>query len=196
MANGTVSLGVNVELLAELGTDFLSSPFPFRRFPVEFGDKFDWANMWVGVAVAVDTPSHRQVFGLENFFHGIDTAVASDAAYAAIDVGGMVEKYEIGQFVNSQPGDGFVRRPALMHGAQLGAGRMHCAQRRNAIGAIGTVAIDARCRGRNRCLGPLLHVDVAIATIHFQLARVQLVAKRHRLSRHIARVERYRVGGP
>jgi hypothetical protein len=47
------------------------------------------------IAMAINAPSHGQIFGLVNDFHFVNSAVASDAAYTAIHVNSMVEKHEV-----------------------------------------------------------------------------------------------------
>jgi hypothetical protein len=195
MANGTVYLRMNPQFVDQLGADLSSSPLPFSRFPIEFSDQFDWANVGFGSAVALNTPSHRQFFGLEDLFHRVDAPVASHAAHAAIGVGGVVEKYEVGQFVNANPRDRLASLPTFVHRQQFGAGWMNGRQGRGSIDSDWTVAIDARRRGGDGSVCPLLHVDVAIAAVHLQFARVQFMAERDRLSWHVPGVERHRIGG-
>ena len=88
MTHGTVILRVEILFFHQLGTvstPGLSSQFLAifaQRLPVQLGHKLNGAEVGLGIAMAFDAPSHRQLFGLKNHFHLVDATVARLAADA------------------------------------------------------------------------------------------------------------------
>lgn len=188
VANRTVNLGVDAMFFAKFDRH-LFLLFRTLRFPVELRDKLFWSKMRVRVSVTFNTPSHRQGLVLVNLFHLVDATMTGDARDTRIDVSRVIEINEFGQVVNPFPGDAATRLPGLVDRLQLGAVRMNRCQGRDAILVGGTVAIDARCRWRDRSVSGIKDGVVAIPTIHLQLTRVNCVTKRNRLLGLVADIE-------
>jgi hypothetical protein len=47
--------------------------------------------MWLRVAMTIDAPCHRLIFGLVNNIHFIDTPVTRYAGYTSRNVNGVIE---------------------------------------------------------------------------------------------------------
>ncbi len=166
----------------------------FRRRPIELRDELLRAEVLVRIAVTGDAPRHRQLFGLVDNFHLVDPAVAGLAADTGIHVCGVIEVDELGQVVDPFPRHAAPSLPTLVNRLQLGTGRVHRAEsRRLAVFSGGRVAINARRRRWNRSVSGIENGVVAVPTIHFQLTGVQRMAERHRLRRHVANVQRFRI---
>lgn len=152
--------------------------------------------MGFGMTVAVYAPGHRQILRLVHDFHLVDPAMAGHAANSTINMHRVIEIHKIWQPMNSCPRYRITSLPAVMQGLEFWAGRMNCSQGWSAGGFVQrTMAVDASGSGRNASVGRLFHRRVAVATIHFQLARVNLVAKRDRLNGLIPHIERLGIRG-
>ncbi len=66
------------------------------------------------MTMAVNAPSHREIFGLMNFVHLVDSSMAGDAANTAIHMHRMIKENEVRETVNLYPRDGVARFPAIM----------------------------------------------------------------------------------
>ena len=136
------------------------------------------------VAVAVQAPLHRKWFDLGDNFHFVDTAVARYATHTRSDVGRVIEVNKVGQVVNSLPTNRFTitlakvgRFQAVTNRFQQCAFAMNNTQGGTLFGPIATVAVStsrSRWNGRMTCL---LNRVVTVATVQFELASMELVAK-------------------
>ena len=97
---------INVVLFTQLSTDLFAS-LTFFRLPVELGNKLYRSKIRIRVVMALKTPSHRQLFGLIDFFHRIDSTVATHTAHTTIHVGGVIEVNVVRQSVNLDPWNRF-----------------------------------------------------------------------------------------
>src|SRR6056297_740070 len=118
MTNGTVILRVDAVFLPPLRGKLSLSLLTFK-FPVQLGHELFRAEMRLGVAVAFNTPRHRQLLVLINHFHLIDSTMAGLATDARVDVRGMIEIDKFRQVVNSLPSHAATGFPALMNRSQL-----------------------------------------------------------------------------
>jgi hypothetical protein len=128
-----------------------------------------------GLAVTVHTPSHAERGHLLNLIHARYVAVASIAAYAALNVALVVEVNVIGQHVHVNPLHGLVVIVAL--GELLDPWR---------IRFNNAVAIHAHGSGGNVRVRALIHIGVAIEALNFPLARMKRVAKWNWLGRSVS----------
>jgi hypothetical protein len=72
------------------------------------------SKVYLGLAMAVDTPAHAQVAILIDFFHFFDrtmTGLASDTT--DFDVLGVVEVDQVWEVVDADPFDGFTTLPGF-----------------------------------------------------------------------------------
>lgn len=150
--------------------------------------------------MAIQTPSHRLILVLVDDLHLINPTVTSNARDASIDVGRVVEINIVRESVNTNPIDRFAGSPAFSQWLKLGGIRMDrrpLGSPRSTVGIqrFGAVAVDAGLRRRNLRVSGLIHRNVAVLAVHFQLACVQRMAKRNRLQRPIAGVERLGTSG-
>ncbi len=150
--------------------------------------------MRLGVTMAIDTPSHRLIFGLVNNIHFVDTTVARYARYTSRNVNGVIEVDIIGQSVDPNPVDRFARSPTIVNRLELFAFRMNSRKRGSPRGAFRTVAVNASLSRWNRRMRGLLNGVVAITTIHLQLASVQCMTERNRLLGAVTDIESNRAG--
>ena len=186
MTNRTVNLWIDVVFF------FVLHRVPIRRgLPSEIRHFFNRAQMRFRISVASDAPRHRKFFVLKHDFHLIDAAVTAFATDTRIDVCGVIEKHELGQIVDSLPSHALARFPTFMNRSQLFAGRLHRSERRHALIVRWTMTIDAGRRRWNRGMSGIEDGVVTVATIHSQLTRVNRVAKRYRLFRFVADIQRF-----
>ena len=193
MANGTMNLRVDVFFFPHLLGKVLLPLLAFG-FPVEFGHELDRAKMWIRVAVALNAPCHRQLFGLINRFHLVDAPMASLATDARIDVHGVVEVNELGQIMHPCPCHAPPGFPTLVNRGQLGAFGTHRRQGCHTLVVGRTVAVDTGRRRGNRRVCRVKDGVVTVAAVHLQLACVNRMAEGHRLLGLIAHVQRLRIG--
>lgn len=142
------------------------------------------------IAMALNAPTHRKSLGLIHLFHRVNPTVARNTTHPPRHVGFVVEIHVVRQAMNSHPGDRLARTPTFMHRPQLLAGWMNGRKSWRTIGADRAVAIDASRRRRNSRMGAFFHINVAVAAIHFQFARMNLVAKGNGLVRLVAGIQR------
>ena len=65
------------------------------RLPTHVGDLIVGPQIFLGIAMAIQTPAHGQLFGLKHERHLIDLAVTGRAANTLIHVNAVIEIYEI-----------------------------------------------------------------------------------------------------
>ena len=63
--------------------------------PTHIGNLIVWPQIFLRIAVAIETPAHGQLFGLKHKGHLINLPVTRRAADALIHVNAVVEIYEI-----------------------------------------------------------------------------------------------------
>src|SRR5688500_18701829 len=105
-----VRRGSDVVLLAQA---FAESDGVAGRGPGHVRHLFRRPEVFIRIAMALETPAHAERLLLEDFFHFVDTAVAADAADAANDVRAVVEEDEVGQVMDLHPLDRLPRGDAL-----------------------------------------------------------------------------------
>lgn len=113
VTGGASFLGMNHELLLQLEAKL------FSGFHAELGivrnvglcvvaevvDLLERTEVFLGSAVAIEAPAHREWADLVNDLHLVHVAVAALAGNPAIDVGGVVEIDVVRCFVNLHPLD-------------------------------------------------------------------------------------------
>ena len=75
--------------------------------PAEIGDFIRRPQLQLGMPMAFEAEGHAQGFGVIDFVHLVDAAMAFDATDPAIDVDGVIEIDEVGELMDLDPGDGF-----------------------------------------------------------------------------------------
>jgi hypothetical protein len=65
------------------------------RLPTHVGDLIVRPQILFRVAVAIETPTHGQLFGLKHEWHLIDLPVTRRAANTLVHVNAVIEIYEI-----------------------------------------------------------------------------------------------------
>ncbi len=138
------------------------------------GDLAHRAQVLLGRAVTIQAPRHVERFGLKHHVHAIDATVAGLAPHPRVHVEAVVEVDEVGRVMDAHPRHRGSGGEALTH--------------RNQAGAVGLdlgVAVHAGLRGGYHGHRGPLHSDVAVAAVHAQITRVQLVAVGHRLLRRV-----------
>ena len=105
-------------------------------FEVELSYKFRVADIWIGVAMAVEAPFHRERFHLGDDFHFVDATVTRNAADATIDMYCVVEINEIGKVVNAIPKNGLICFETFANGLQQRAFRFNDSQRYRLSGVV------------------------------------------------------------
>ncbi len=156
--------------------------FSVWRSPVKLGDVFHRTEIGRGIAVATEAEIHVERLHLPDFRHLVDAAVATDAAYARINVSGMVEVNIRGELMNVYPFDGLAGSVAVANFFE-----------QRAVGADARVTVHANLSGRNRRERRLVDGVVAIVTIHTHIAGMQFVTIGHGLHRLVTGPED---GGP
>ncbi len=175
VARRTVGRRLHIFLFGDLRT------FTRRRLVAHLGDIFGEAQIWRRVAMAIQTPTHRERFGLINFDHLVDATVARFTANAGTNVGRMVEVHVVRE----------VGHPRPPHGLAAGEGLADRQQLR-AFGMNRRMAIHARCRGWHGRFSAAFHGSVAVTTVHTKFASVQGMAVWHGLIGLVAEANRFR----
>jgi len=127
--------------------------------------------------MTIETPPHAQGLALSELFHGGDVTVASGAVDGGADVDRMVEERVVRKTVHPDPSNGLARLGADAKGLE-----------RLTIARYQGVAVHARLSGRKRRDGRNLDAGMTVAAVDLELARVQSMAERNRLMRHVADV--------
>ena len=102
--------------------------------------------------------------------------MAAHAAYAAIDMHGMIEKRKVRYLVDFDPIDWLPAFPARSHRGEL-----------RIVGLNLRVAVHTGLRRGNIRVGRNIHVRMAVPAVHTELGDMHLVRERHRLNRLIPR---------
>lgn len=192
VANRAVDLRGDVVLFDQLKT-FGLRVLALWPGPVELSDKFLRPDVLCRVAMALQTPSHRQLLVLMDDLHLVDTPMARNATDPRVQVGRMVEVDEFREVVNSHPADAASGLPAFMNRCQFRAGLVNGCQSGHPLIICRGMAIDAGGGRRDRRMGRFEDGVVAIPTVHLQLAGMNRVAERDRLFRLITDVQRFGV---
>lgn len=133
----------------------------FGSGPVEVVYIFWSTDFFLGSAMALETESHAEGFGMVDFFHFVNFPMAVNATDAAVDVHSMVKVDVVGGFMNLHPRD----RGSLIVGFpdefQLGI-----------LGENLVVAIHTGRGGWDIGEPGCLHTIMAIAAIQTQLIGV------------------------
>ena len=127
--------------------------------------------------MAVETPAHAEGHHLRDSIHLVDAAVTADAADSCRHVGPVREIRKVGKLVDTNP----AHRPAAL-------GAVPNRRERLAVLLHGQMAVHARLRGWN--IGDIRRLDrgVTVPAVETELADVEPVAIRDRLSRPVAHV--------
>ena len=113
VARAAILRRIHRELVAD---SFVVVGFGFRltvEGPSEVGDQCRVTQMRLGVAVALQAPTHRQLLFLPDLFHEIHPAVAGHARDTTVHVGGMVEVGVVREVVHANPADRLTAFPTL-----------------------------------------------------------------------------------
>ena len=116
--------------------------------------------------MAIDAPSHRQLLGLVNHVHLVDSTVTRDAANSCVNVSGVIEVNKLGKVVNFLPRNTTTGFPAFMDRSEFLAGLVNCCKSRNALSIRRAVAVDTRRRRGHRRVSGIKNGIVAVATVH------------------------------
>src|SRR5438874_3994165 len=84
-----------------------------RNFPVHIEDLVAWAQNGLRIAMTVQAPLHLEIGRLENQRHLIDLPMTRRTADTFVDVDAVIEINEIGETMDADPLDGFVRAEAF-----------------------------------------------------------------------------------
>jgi hypothetical protein len=102
MTGGAVGQGLDVILLYKLGTQF---GLVVRIYVINVEHLGSGADVFGRIAMAVHTPIHIQSVYAVHQGHFVHFAVASRTTNTFVDMDTVIEVHEIGQIVNSGPGD-------------------------------------------------------------------------------------------
>ena len=128
--------------------------------------------MRIRVTVTVQTPRHRQRFGLINTVHFVDPTVATHTTNSTCDVSAVVEVDIVGQVVNSLPLDGLSRGLALADRKQFRAVGVNSGVGNGSIRVRSTVTIHTSLSRGNCGVGCLVDGLMTISTVHPQVPDV------------------------
>jgi len=175
MATGAVlDRRIHVPLVDEGGTNFVLS-FAVRGLPIQIGHLAHGPYEFRRITVALETPRHRMRFCMVNLVHLIHFTVATHAADPAVHVHRMVEIHMLRRLVDLNPLHRLARLPGVAHGLELGI---------LALNLRMAVHADLRCRDVRIRRG--FDKGMAVATVHAELAGVNLVGEGNRLRGLIA----------
>ena len=91
MARAAVLRWINGKLIAKFCVVFTLFFGLAIKLPSKVGDQRRVSKMWFGIPVALQTPAHRKLFFLPNFFHEINSPVTRDARDPSVHVSGVIE---------------------------------------------------------------------------------------------------------
>ena len=142
--------------------------------------------------MTIEAEGHREGFYLRHDFHLIDPTMTFDAAYPVRHVSAVIEVNVIRKIVNSFPGDRLLSGEALAKRSERQAFASNRADANASVRISARMAVGTGC-GRRDC-GMCRFVDriMTIATVEFQLSRVNLMAERDRLFRLMSNAQRFR----
>ena len=132
------------------------------------------AKIELGLAMALQTPPHRERFFLVYDLHLVDSPVTGLTPNALVHVGRVAKVGIIGKVVHLRPLNGLVVGPALPHPQQIRRIRPNL-----------VVTVHTRLRRRHVGVLRVLDVGVAVLAVDAKLTGVKLVTVRHRLIRLI-----------
>ena len=167
MAPRTIDRWINIEFF-----DLLLRPFElvFGRGPGHVGDFRRGAEMFGGIAVTVEAPSHRKRFDLLDLGHLIDSSMAGDASDPGPEMGGMIEVSVIGEHVDADP---FDRDPDLVAFPDR--------QELFGFGQNESMAVHAGLGWRDVGVGRDFDITMAVTAVDAEVAGMQFVAVVDRL---------------
>jgi len=134
--------------------------------PIQIRDLVLRTHLRRWVAMAIEAECHAQRLIMVNLFHLVDGAVTFDAAYAAIDVDGVIEINEVGHAMNLDPGNRFAALGAFANQSQARIIFEHL-----------IMAIHAGRTGGNIRIPRFLDGIVAVTAINPELAGMSRVRK-------------------
>lgn len=115
MTTGTILRRVDIPLLLQLGSNLLLR-FAVGGFPVEIENLIDRPQVFFGVSMAIQTPTHAQRFVLIHDVHVVHIAVTANTANPTINVNRMVEIGEVRDLMDPDPVHWLSGLPALLNG--------------------------------------------------------------------------------
>jgi hypothetical protein len=134
--------------------------------PTHIGDLIVWPQILLRIAMAIQTPTHGQLFGLKHQGHLINLPVTRRAANTLIHVNAVIEIYEIRQPVDLYPHNRFIGAIAFAHRLQVsGVFEQH------------RVAVHTGFGGRNSGLRGSFHAAVTIPTVDAIVTSMMFVAE-------------------
>lgn len=147
--------------------EFLSCFFLIRgRFPIHIENLVLGAKVWLGIAVAIQAPTHRERRRLKDEGHLVDRAMAGRAANPLVDVDAVIKVDVVGQAMHFNPLDGLVGAVAFPNGFQI-----------TDVVEENGMAIHAGLGGRNARVGRTLHAGMTVAAVDAFISHVVLVAE-------------------
>src|SRR5260370_2721796 len=104
-AAGQLGRGPKIVRFSQLSTDFR---LIIGSLPIHIENLIFGAENRLGIAMALQAPSHPQRIGLKHQWHLVDLPVARRAAYALIYINALIEIDEISQTINFDLRYGFI----------------------------------------------------------------------------------------
>ena len=172
VAGGAVLRGVDFPVVCELRS-FISGKI-LRSNPVQVVDLLWGAKIGGRIALAIQTEAHAQRFGMINFVHLVNLAVAMDAGNTPVHVNGVVKINVIRRLVDLDPRHWGATGETLTHGSQA-----------RVVGQHLIMTVHAGVGRRDVREPRLLNTVVAIPAINPQLVSMNRVGERHGLYRLI-----------
>ena len=109
MTGGTIVGRFDIVLLTQFSAEFKL----ILCRPIHVRDAIKGPYVFFRIAVAIETPTHTQSFGLLNLFHLVHAPMAGRTTNAAVDMYAVVEVSVVRQVMDPFPLNWFASRVAL-----------------------------------------------------------------------------------
>lgn len=147
--------------------------------PIHLRHFVAWAEVFVRIAVAIETPAHTQWLVLVHAGHLVDPTVTTGASNACCNVYAVIKERVIREHVHTHPRNRLACLIALAHEFELGA-----------FGEDLGMASHTDRRRRHSGVRSFFDGRMAITAIHPKFARVQFMTERHGLDGGIPHVRK------
>jgi hypothetical protein len=124
VTNRAIRLRVNVVLGSKLLAEFQLLLYTTSS-PSQIRDLVYRTQVWLRIAVTIQTPRHRLILGLIHYFHLIDSPVARNTGNTTVHVSRMIEIHIVGQTMDPHPIDRIASSPTLTQRLELRRLRMN-----------------------------------------------------------------------
>ena len=148
-----------------------------RRAPLHIRYFLVGPQVLIRILVTVQTPRHTEWLLLSHDWHLVDVAMTTGTAHSGTEMHGVIEISVVRQFVNTFPSNWLRCSPAFPNRQKL------LTLRQDQV-----VTIHTGSCWRHIGMRGFFDIVVAVAAIHSQVTRMQLVAECHRLHRPVAYV--------